>query len=266
MTTIKEQFEKNGFYGPVVFLTNKENKELLQQIVNTDNELDLMNSDYRCKSNVLFPWIDKLSRHPTIIAHVKEILGNNIHCWDTLLWIKHPKTDKFVSYHQDGTYWNFTPKTSGLTVWVTPTGATREMGCIKYEVGSHCNQVEHIDIKNRDNLLMRGQTATKHSDKFVHVECPEGSFLMHSPYIVHGSEQNNTNNVRIAIGFIYAASDAKPIVNYSPESTIMVNGTDHYNYMIHDNVPTGDWDTDIKHWRVAYDRQHDNYYKLQQKL
>lgn len=266
MSIIKKEYEKHGFYGPVSFLTVEENNKLLDIIIETDNKLNLMNSDYRCKSNVLFPWIDALSRHPTIISHVTEILGNDIHCWDTLLWIKHPKTDKFVSYHQDGTYWNFFPKTKGLTVWVTPTGATRSMGCIKYVAGSHIDQLEHVDIKNTNNLLMRGQTVVDYAKEYVYAECPAGSFLMHSPYIVHGSDQNITDNVRIAIGFIYASVDVKPIVNYSPESTMLVNGNDQYNYMIHDRTPTGDWETDIKQWRLAYDHQHDNYYKIEQKL
>ena len=73
-------------------------------------EMDLMNTDYRCKANVLFPWINNISKHIVIQDHVKQILGPNFSCWDTLVWVKDPESDNFVSWHQDATYWNFYQK------------------------------------------------------------------------------------------------------------------------------------------------------------
>jgi hypothetical protein len=34
--------------------------------------------------------------------------------------------------------------------------------------------------------------------------------------------------------------------------------------MQHDPAPTGDWNTDLKNWKGAYDRQHINYYEMEQ--
>lgn len=42
----------------------------------------------------------------------------------------------------------------------------------------------------------------------------------------------------------------------------MVWGVDHYNYMLHDPRPTGDWERDKAAWQLAYDRQHENYYRM----
>ena len=50
-----------------------------------------------------------------------------------------------------------------------------------------------------------------------------------------------------------------------PESTVMVAGVDNYNHMIHDPRPTGIWEEDVKNWRIAYDRQHVNYYEMNQR-
>ena len=44
----------------------------------------------------------------------------------------------------------------------------------------------------------------------------------------------------------------------------MVAGEDTYNYMLHDPAPCGDWDLDLKNWQGAYDRQHINYYEMEQ--
>lgn len=264
---IKELYNENGFYGPVKFLTKEQNEKYTKELLKAVDKLDLMNSDYRCKANVLFPWINELSRNPIIIEHVKEVLGDNFSCWDTLIWIKEEQTDKFVSWHQDATYWNFQPKERGLTVWVTLSGATKDMGCIQYIPGSHKQaQVKHEDVKTEGNLLMRGQTITyKEGEKF-YAECEAGSFLMHHAHMVHGSDNNTTDKPRLALGLIYVATDAKPIATFSPESTILVSGEDEYNHMMKDPNPTGTFEYDKVFWRKAYDRQHDNYYKMEQSL
>ena len=262
---IKETYNTQGYYGPVQFLTDLEIDLYSARLLYATKNLDLMNSDYRCKSNVLFPWIDNLSRHPTILSHVKQVLGENLHCWDTLIWIKDAETDKFVSWHQDATYWNFLPKERGLTVWVSISEAAEDMGCLEYIPGSHKELKHHIDVKDENNLLMRGQTLeTIDKTSSVKVAAPAGSFLMHHPLMFHGSAANTTTKPRLALGLIYAATDAKPIATYAPESTIMVSGKDEYNYMLHDPQPTGNWDVDIKSWKAAYERQHDNYYKMEQ--
>lgn len=262
---MKDFFDKNGYFGPVKCLTEEENKIYLEAAIDTHKNLNLMSSDYRCKSNVLFPWINQLSKNEIITSHVRTILGNNFHCWDTLIWIKEASSDKFVSWHQDATYWNFLPKDRGLTVWVTLSGATKDMGCIQYRPGSHKNnQIRHEDIKTENNLLMRGQTAMSQDGEIVYAECDPGTFLMHSPFIIHGSDRNITDSPRISLGLIYAATDAKPIANYAKESTIMISGKDDYNFMLHDPEPTGDWNKDLKIWKDAYDRQHINYYKMEQ--
>lgn len=262
---INEKYNTNGYYGPVEFLNPTEISYYTTQLNTAVEELDLMNSDYRCKANVLFPWIDELSRNPVILSHVQEILGNNIHCWDTLVWIKEAQTDKFVSWHQDATYWNFLPKEHGLTVWVTLSGASETMGCLEYVPGSHKELKHHVDVKSNNNLLMRGQTIESlDKTKAVKITAPAGSFLMHHPFMFHGSSPNTTVVPRLALGLIYASTDVKPISTYSPESTVMVSGIDEYNNMLHDSSPGDNWNDNIKAWKLAYERQHDNYYKMEQ--
>ena len=263
---IKEIFDEQGYYGPVRFLANHKIVEYQTELYRLMREMDLMNTDYRCKANVLFPWINNISKHIVIQDHVKQILGPNFSCWDTLVWVKDPESDNFVSWHQDATYWNFLPKERGLTVWVTLSGADKDMGCIQYVPGSHKQgQVKHSDIKIENNLLMRGQTINERDKENIHyAECRAGSFMMHSPFMVHGSDSNKTETPRVALGFIYVATDAKPIASFSEESTVMISGVDEFNYMVKDPEPTGNWDEDVKTWRKAYDRQHANYYKMEQ--
>jgi hypothetical protein len=81
--------------------------------------------------------------------------------------------------------------------------------------------------------------------------------------MIHGSLNNRSKRTRIACGMIFVATQAKPIATHAPESTIMIRGTDLYSHMLHDPRPTGDFERDRLAWRLAYDRQHENYYKMQ---
>ena len=263
---LKETFETQGWIGPLEVLSKEQTKNYYKSIVDADNRLNLMNSDYRCKSNVLFPWVDEISRTPKLIAYLQELIGPNIHCWDTLMWIKKPGDGKDVSFHQDATYWNFTNKHKAVTVWFAFDDVTPDQGSIEYVQGSHrIFQKRHKDVKTDSNLLMRGQTVDLEIPKErIKTSVPAGHVLIHSPYIIHGSRMNTTNTTRVAMGMIFASTECKPVLNISPESTIMVAGVDEYNYMQHDPQPTGNWDVDVINWQGAYDRQHLNYYKMEQ--
>ena len=263
---LKETFDQQGWIGPLPIMSAESASQYCKYMLTADQELDLMNSDYRCKSNVLFPWVDEISRNPALIAYLTELIGPNIHCWDTLFWIKKPGDGKNVSFHQDATYWNFSEKQKAVTVWVAFSDVTPEHGSIEYIQGSQrVFQKRHNDIKTDTNLLMRGQTVDIDIPKErIKTVVPAGHVLIHSPYTIHGSGPNHATTPRVAMGMIFASTECKPILNISPESTVMVAGVDEYNYMIHDPQPTGDWQTDVVNWRKAYDRQHLNYYKMEQ--
>lgn len=266
MTSYKDQFEKNGWLGPIPIMSREEVLQYKTLALEAEEKLDLMRSDYRCKSNVLFPFVDRISKTPKLIEVLTELIGPNIHCWDTLFWIKKPGDGKDVSFHQDATYWNFDKKHLGITAWLAFDDIDENQGSIEYVQGSHhALQRRHRDIKTNTNLLMRGQTVDEEVPKIrVKTKVPAGSVLIHSPYIIHGSGPNTTDRVRVAMGMIFASTECKPILNISPESTIMVAGIDEYNYMLHDPAPTGNWDIDRSSWQAAYDRQHANYYKMEQ--
>lgn len=267
MTNIKQQYDAHGWVGPLEIMSKEKALEFKKLMLDADKKLDLMNSDYRCKSNVLFPWVDEISRNPRLIKYLEQIIGPNIHCWDTLFWIKYPNTDKVVSFHQDATYWNFDNADKALTVWFAFDDVTKEHGSIEYIQGSHkVFQRRHKDVKTNNNLLMRGQTVDLDIPKErVKTQVPAGNVLIHSPFIIHGSGENLADTPRVAMGMIFASTECKPRLGLSPESTVMVNGVDEFNYMKHDPRPTGDWETDLKAWKDAYDRQHINYYQIEQR-
>jgi ectoine hydroxylase-related dioxygenase (phytanoyl-CoA dioxygenase family) len=268
MIDLKSQFNSEGWAGPLPVLTQQEIVKYKTLIETADSKFDLMSSDFRCKANVLFPWVNEISRHPALISYVEQLIGPNFHCYDAMFFIKQPNSKKDVSWHQDGTYWNFTDKQKAITVWIAFNDVTPAQGSIKYIPKSHLkSQIQHQDIKTDTNILMRGQTAIfDNFDDPVITTVPAGNVLIHSPYMLHSSGSNSSNTTRFAMNMMFVSTECRPLINLAPESTIMVNGIDHYNYMEHDPQPTGEWNTDIKIWRKSYDQQHVNYYKIEQRI
>jgi len=265
MENISETYRKNGWVGPIEVVSRNQAASYKKNVLKAMADLNLMSSDYRCKSNVLFPWVDEISRHPRLVECISQLIGPNYHCWDTLFWIKQPDDGRDVSFHQDATYWNFDKKHLGVTAWFAFDDATPEQGSIEYVNGSHAGQMRHKDVRTDTNLLMRGQTVdTDVPHDRVITTVPAGNVLIHSPFVIHGSGPNRGTMSRIAMGMVFASTECKPILDISPESTVMVSGVDHHNHMIHDPRPTGDWKTDLTNWKLAYDRQHANYYKMEQ--
>lgn len=266
MSDLKKQFERDGWVGPLKVMDREQALEFKNLVMAAEAEQNLMKSDYRCKSNVLYPFVDQISRHPVLIDYLSQIIGPNIHCWDTLFWVKYPGDGKDVSFHQDATYWNFDKKHLAVTAWFAFDDVVEEHGSLEYVQGSHrVFQRRHKDVKTDTNLLMRGQTVDEDLPKQrVKTRVPAGHVLLHSPYIIHGSGPNQATTPRVAMGMIFASTECKPILAISPESTVMVSGVDEYNHMLHDPRPTGDWAVDLVNWRKAYDRQHENYYEMEQ--
>lgn len=262
-----DTFKRLGWAGPLQIVTKQEAlayKALVLDAVSTHN---LMDGDYRCKSNVLFPWVDEISRNPILVEHVSRLIGPNYHCWDTLFWIKKPGDGKDVSFHQDATYWNFDKKHLAVTAWFAFDDVSPEQGSIEYVEGSHAGQIPHKDVRTDTNLLMRGQTVDVEIPLTRTItSVPAGSVLLHSPFIIHGSGDNRSNHTRIGMGMIFVSTRCKPILDISPESTVMIAGVDEHNHMLHDPPPTGNWEIDERTWRRAYDRQHANYYMMQQRI
>ena len=261
---LKNQYEKNGWAGPIEVMSRKDALRYKEILLGWDKKLDFMNSNYRCKSNVLFDFVDEITRNSKIIEIVRLVLGPNFHCWDTLFWIKKSGDGKDVSFHQDATYWNFKNPELAVSIWYAFDDVTPEHGSIEYVPGTHKTKIlNHYDVKTKNNLLMRGQTVDYEIPKNrIITEVPAGNILVQSPFIIHGSGPNRSKNDRIAMGMVFASTKCEPKLNISPENTMMISGVDEYNYMVHDSKPTGNWEIDVKNWKLSYDRQHDNYFKM----
>ncbi len=64
---------------------------------------------YVTKPHLLLRMADELVHHELILDAVEDIIGPDILLWDSTFIIKEPGDGKYVSWHQDLTYWGLEP-------------------------------------------------------------------------------------------------------------------------------------------------------------
>lgn len=256
----KSKFEKTGFLPATSILSSTETSELVKNLSDTIKKYDIFNNEYRCKSHMLFKWVGDLVHCSTIIDIVKELIGENIICIDTMFWKKDPKSTNYVSFHQDGYYWNIQEPVKGVTVWIPFQDTDKINGTIQYLKNSHSKFIHHKDLKDDFNLLKRGQSIDISTFSFPIVSCDVklGQGTFHHPYTIHGSKYNYSDNVRLACNIQYISGDSKTLIDRYKEYGILINGVNNTNITMV-NRPGDDFNENYKIWKTAWYNQRQNY-------
>ncbi|MBI36373.1 MAG: phytanoyl-CoA dioxygenase [Alphaproteobacteria bacterium] len=172
-------------------------------------------------------WMSEIIRHKKILDAVEDVLGPNILCWTTTLFVKKPKDPGFVSWHQDGEYWGLNSH-NVVTAWLALSPATSKNGCMKMMPGSHkWPEIRHIDTFDDNNLLSRGQVidCNIEEEKSVKIQMKPGQISLHHVNIAHCSAPNTTNQLRMGIAIRYICPTVKQI-KHKKDSATLVRGVD----------------------------------------
>ena len=232
-------YKNKGYISPVDALTSIEAKEIRDEIEkiekNWPKALEGINRNY---VHLISPVFNKVCLNKNILDAVESIIGKNILICGTTLFIKNPKEEGFVSFHQDAKYIGLEPH-NWVTVWVAITDANENNGCMRMLSGSHKENLRHHEQKfDENNLLTRGQTIKNVSlDKTDPVILKAGQMSLHHPKIVHGSGLNYSDDRRI--GFViqsYIGSNVDQVLGkmYVQKA----RGEDKYKYHEYSNIPT----------------------------
>lgn len=156
----KEQFDRDGFIGPITIYTPEEMEERWKVIRRAlpDRSHAVYPSDTLGSVTNISNYdrhldIDLLSEHicnPKIVDKVASILGHDVLCWRSEFFPKYPG-DEGTDWHQADTFANASGKpqilwpgetelrfgAGTITVWTAFTDATLENGCLQLIPGSH---------------------------------------------------------------------------------------------------------------------------------
>ena len=197
---------------------------------------------FKIKAHLPFPWMWDIIRNDTILDAVEDLIGPNILCWGSSFFTKQANDPRFVSWHQDSTYYGLSERAT-LNVWYAFSPSNVESGCMRFLPGTHQKgQMHHEETFGKDNLLMKGQTIRDIDEsQAVDVVLQPGEFSIHHESVVHGSGPNSAAHPRIGLSIHYIAPHVRQL-QLKEASATLVRGEDPDGYWRYDPEPEDDFD------------------------
>jgi non-haem Fe2+, alpha-ketoglutarate-dependent halogenase len=204
---------------------------------------------YRHKPHLVYTWAQELIRHPKILDAVEGVIGPDILAWETVFFTKEPKTEDYISWHQDITYWGLDQEGDVVTAWVALSPSNPESGCMRVVPGTHLRDVvAHRDTFSEDNMLSRGQEIAVEVDEghAVDLVLQPGQMSLHHVKIFHGSHQNRADDRRIGFAIRYLPPHVHQEIG--ADAATLVRGADRCGHFELEPAPARDLAPDA----VAY--------------
>ena len=226
-----KQYEDEGFVSPINIFSKEKAKEIRNEIEFIEKIMpEELEKSGRYNAHLISPLLDEVTHNSKILDAVESLIGKNILVCGTTLFIKNPYEKGFVSYHQDAKYIGLEPH-NWVTAWVAITDSNEKNGCMRMWSGSHKDDLkDHNQMFNEGNLLTRGQTVNNvPKEKVKPLILKAGQMSLHHPKVVHGSEQNKSNDRRI--GFViqsYIGTNVKQVLGIN--NVQLARGLDEFNY------------------------------------
>lgn len=199
MTSLADQYARDGFVAPIDIFSSKEITAILTEIEQAEAQWgEALQGPGRNNAHYVLPVLDRIAHDPRILDAVEALIGPDILVGGTTLFIKEPETEGFISWHQDARYMGLEPH-NWVTAWLAVNDVDESNGCMRMMPGTHTSPlVEHVDTFGENNMLTRGQTVPDVDEsKSVPVIMKAGQLSLHHPRIVHGSGQNTSDRRRI---------------------------------------------------------------------
>ena len=236
MSDWKQHYDEHGYVFPVRAFDAERAGDYRRRLEEAEAKVAATGDDelktvmYMQPSWVL-DFVDEISRLPSIVGPVAEILGPDVILWNATLFVKEPRSKSYISWHQDLTYWGL-DNAEEVTAWVALSDVTTANGCMKFVAGSHTESIaEHVDTFADDNLLSRGQEIAVEvdEDEAVHVELNPGEMSLHHGQLIHGSSPNGTDGRRIGLALRYIHAGMRQDSAEKPYARLIA-GEDRYGY------------------------------------
>lgn len=179
----------------------------------------------RCKG------IYDIATDPRILDIIEDIIGPDIVCWGSHFFCKLPGDPKHVAWHQDASYWPFTPARTA-TVWLAIDDADEENSAMMFLPKTH--NIGHMPWKQTKKTAVLDQELVdiETYGAPVYNELKAGQISVHDDMLAHGSLPNKSDRRRCGLTIRYCP----PVVTSTDRgwatNSILCKGTD----------TTGNWE------------------------
>ena len=238
----RKSYEQNGFLIglPPVFTAgqvsalNSGLQELLRLLRPGEGPKDIR--EWHETSRFLYD----ICMNETILDYIEDILGPDFYLWGSNFFIKPPRSQDTVGWHQDTYYWPLEPKISA-TVWVAFEDVDEQNAAMQVIPGSHkAGLLKHSRSSDTDSVLTleceRGQFR---EDSAVSLNLKAGQVSIHDDKLVHGSPANHSDRRRAGLTIRYSSTIVKCDLSVNPYfTTYLCRGVDRYKHNPVGTVPT----------------------------
>ena len=249
------QYRECGYVFPVPALTPAEAADYRQMIEDFERRSGVVAGHViRNKGHLKLIRLYDLIFHPQVLDAVESVLGPDILCWGSSLFVKEGNDPGYIAWHQDSYYWGLEPD-DVVSAWIALYPSTIENGAMRVIPGSQTlPPLSHRKSSAQSaNMLFTHEELADDVDEAqaVDITLAQGDMSLHHIKILHGSPPNRSDGRRMGYAIRYVAPYVKQRGDMN--SATLVRGEDHYGYFAKDPVPTRDMDPDI----VAFvDRRH----------
>jgi non-haem Fe2+, alpha-ketoglutarate-dependent halogenase len=235
------QYAQDGYLSPIRVLSRAQAQGYRQRLQTLEASGRLPAGGLRSKSHLLLTWVDEIVRHPNVLDAVERLIGPDILVWGTSFFIKEPRNQSFVAWHQDLTYWGLEPDTIA-TAWIALSASRSENGAMRVIPGTHTLKIiPHRDTFSPDSLLSRGQEINVDVDegKAVTLELEPGEMSLHHVKLIHGSRPNPSGERRIGLAIRYLPPHVRQTAG-TVDSAMLVRGVDAFGHFRGEQRPLRD--------------------------
>ncbi len=144
-----------------------------------------------------------IANHPKLLAVVSRLLGAEATMFQDMALIK-PPNGREKPWHQDHAYFELTPETRVVGVWIALDPAGIENGCMRVMPGWHRDRkFHHFQIRDLQICDSEMEGLQQHRTA---VPLEPGGCLIFDSYIPHGTPSNFSASRRRALQFHYHAA------------------------------------------------------------
>ena len=205
---LKDDYDKNGF----VIVRNLMDQDLVLELENHVYWLgkkypNIHPESFHHDLLVHDPFIHKVLNTKKILDIVEVFIGSNIALFGAHYIAKKPLEGKAVGWHQDGSYWPLEPM-NVVSLWLAGTASLKENGCMRVIPGTQNHRlVKSSDMieEDMDKFVLGLAIKSDQIDesKAIDLELNPGDISIHNPFLIHGSNFNNSKKWRIGLTLRY---------------------------------------------------------------
>ena len=248
LSSHRQQFFDQGYLSPVDIFTQDEAGQFRRELEALEARLAGLegvkkgNKNQLNNPHLLFKFANAIARNDTLLDIVETIIGKDILVWGSTFFIKEPRTESYVSWHQDMKYWGLSDMNGQVSAWIALNKVNQANGCMQFLPKTHIGEmVDHKDSFAKDNVLTRGQEAQfdYNPDDIVNIELDPGQASFHHGKLLHASQPNHSDDRRIGFAIQFIAPHVSQNVA-SRDFAMLVRGEDRYGNFELVNPPEDD--------------------------